>query len=103
MNELAVIKAQVQKVEWTEKIRQCKESGLTVTAWCQQNSINPRAYYYHLKKIRNESSEQIAVPVMTVPEICPAVKIHIGDAVAEIPEGVSEQTITTVIRAIRNA
>lgn len=103
MNEIAVIKTQVQKAEWTERIRQCKESGLTVTAWCQQNSINPKTYYYHLRKIRNEICEQIAVPVMCVQENSPTVKIHIGDAVTEIPEGVSEQTVTSVIRAIRNA
>ena len=52
MNEIAVIKAQVQKVEWAERIRQCKESGLTVTAWCQQDSINPKTYYYHLKILK---------------------------------------------------
>lgn len=103
MNEIAVIKAQVQKAEWAERIRQCKESGLTVTAWCQQNSINSKTYYYHLRKIRNEICEQIAVPVMSVQENCPTVKIHMGDAVAEIPEGVSEQTVTSVIKAIRNA
>ena len=69
MNEIAVIKAQVQKAEWAERIRHCKEGGLTVTAWFQQNSINPKTYYYHLRKIRNEICEQIAVTVMTVSEI----------------------------------
>ncbi len=50
-----------------------------------------------------EICEQIPVPVMTVSEKCPTVKIQIGETVAEIPEGTSEQTITSVIRAIQNA
>ena len=45
MNEIALVKKQVIEAEWTEKIRQCRESGLTVAEWCRQNSINPKTYY----------------------------------------------------------
>ncbi len=103
MDRIAEIKKQVQKEEWADRIRQRSESGLTVTEWCKQNSINPKTYYYHSRKIRKEICEQIPVLVMTVSEKCPTVKIHIGETVAEIPEGTSEQMITSVIRAIRNA
>ncbi len=103
MDRIAEIKKQVQKEEWADRIRQRSESGLTVTEWCRQNSINPKTYYYHLCKIHKEICEQIPVPVMTVSEKCPTVKIQIGETVAEIPEGTSEQMITSVIRAIRNA
>ncbi len=103
MNQIAIVKERVCREEWAERIRECSESGLTVSEWCRQNSINPKTYYYHLRKIRKEICEQIPVPVMTVSEICPTVKITIANVVAEIPEGISEQTITTVIRAIRNA
>ncbi|MGN1100717.1 MAG: IS66 family insertion sequence element accessory protein TnpA [Huintestinicola sp.] len=103
MNEIALVKKQVIKAEWAERIRQCRESGLTVSEWCRQNSINPKTYYYHLRKIRKEICEQIPVPVMTVAEESHKVKVSIGDMIAEIPEGISEQTITSVIRAMRNA
>ena len=103
MDEIAIVKKQVQQAEWAERMRKCRESGLTVTEWCQQNSINPKTYYYHLRKIRKEICEQIPVPVMTVPEECHSVKICIGEVTAEIPEGISEKTMTSLIRAIRNA
>lgn len=103
MDEIALIREQVRNAEWTERIRQCRESGLTVTEWCRENSINPKTYYYHLRKLRKEICEQIPVPVMTVPETNPSVKIHIGDVTAEITEGISEQMMTSLIRAIRNA
>lgn len=67
MDEIALIREQVRSAEWTERIRQCRESGLTVTEWCRENSINPKTYYYHLRKLRKEICEQIPVPVMTVP------------------------------------
>ena len=103
MNEIALVKKQVIKAEWAERIRQCRESGLTVSEWCRQNSINPKTYYYHLRKIRKEICEQIPVPVMTVPEESHKVKVSIGNMTAEIPEGISEQMMTSLIRAMRNA
>lgn len=103
MDEISIVKKQVQKAEWTEIIRKCSESGLTVSEWCRENGINLKTYYYHLRKIRKEICEQIPVPVMTVPEESHSVKISIGDMIAEIPEGISEQMMTSLIRAMRNA
>ena len=103
MDEISIVKKQVQKAEWAERIQRCSESGLTVSEWCRQNSINPKTYYYHLRKIRKEICEQIPVPVMTVPEGSHSVKISIGEVTAEIPECISEKTMTTLIRAMRNA
>ena len=67
--------------------------------WC----LVLKTYYYHLRKLRKEICEHIPVPVMTVPEECHSVKISIGEVTAEIPEGISEQMMTTLIRAMRNA
>lgn len=55
MDEIAIVKKQVQKAEWTEKIRKCSESGLTVSEWCRENGINLKTYYYHLRKLRKEN------------------------------------------------
>ena len=103
MDEIAIVKKQVQKAEWTEKIRKCSESGLTVSEWCRENGINLKTYYYHLRKLRKEICEQIPVTVMTFPEECHSVKISIGEVTAEIPEGISEKMMTSLIRAMRNA
>lgn len=40
MDEISIVKKQVQKAEWTERIRKCSESGLTVSEWCRENGIN---------------------------------------------------------------
>lgn len=100
MDEIAIVKKQVQKAE---RIRQCSESGLTVSEWCRENGINLKTYYYHLRKLRKDICEQIPVPVMTVPEGSHSVKLSIREVTAEIPEGISEQMMTSLIRAMRNA
>lgn len=40
---------------------------------------------------------------MTVAEESHSVKVNIGDMIAETPEGISEQMMTSLIRAMRNA
>lgn len=103
MDEIAIVKKQVQQAEWAERIQRCSESGLTVSEWCRENGINLKTYYYHLRKLRKEICEQIPVPVMTVSEESHSVKISIGEVTAEMPEGISEQMMTSLIMAMRNA
>ena len=52
MNEIANIKQDVKLRQWTEMIQQRKESGLTVSQWCEMNGVNYKTYYYRLKKVR---------------------------------------------------
>lgn len=35
-----------RKFEWEEKIRQQRESGLSIEPWCRQNQITPHTFYY---------------------------------------------------------
>lgn len=35
-----------KKLEWAEKIRTQKESGLSIERWCNQNQIRPHIFHY---------------------------------------------------------
>ncbi len=43
--------------QWTEIIREYRSSGQTVTAWCAEHNINPKSYYYWLKRLRTAACE----------------------------------------------
>lgn len=104
MDEVTIVKTAVADAEWEEKIRRCQESGLTVREWCRMNSIKEKTYYYHLRKARKKIVEQIPVPIGTTAQISkeePEIKIRIGEAVVKIPEGMSEKTITAVLRVLK--
>lgn len=62
---ITTVKRDIQLREWTEQIKAQQESGMTVTAFCAQNGINPKTYYYHLRKVREQClvSEPAIVPV----------------------------------------
>nr|DAI62260.1 MAG TPA: putative terminase small subunit [Inoviridae sp.] len=59
MDEIAIVKKQVQQAEWAERIRKCSESGLTVSEWCRENGIKLKTYYFYLRKLRKE--QQLAL------------------------------------------
>ena len=39
---------------WTERVRECHNSGMTVKDWCGQNNINLKTYYYWQRKVRSQ-------------------------------------------------
>ena len=49
---IKAIKQEVRLQEWSAQIEAQQTSGLTVQQWCAQNGVNPKTYYYHLKKVR---------------------------------------------------
>ena len=38
--------------EWSGMLREQKESGLSVKAWCQERGLAEHIYYYRLRKLR---------------------------------------------------
>ena len=50
MDQVSLVKADVRKSQWAEIIKACQSSGMTVKAWCLENGINIKSYYYRLRK-----------------------------------------------------
>ena len=44
---------------WLDVIRQCRASGLTNQAWCEQHDISLKSYYYWIAKIRKLALEEL--------------------------------------------
>lgn len=45
MDGVRIVKHMARLSEWKERIVDCRNSGHTVQAWCEQNGINPKTYY----------------------------------------------------------
>lgn len=102
MDQVTAVKKATREGEWEERIRACRSSGLLVNAWCNQNGINAKTYYYHLRKLRERACEQIPVPVCVRQNSGAAVVIHgISGITAEIADGTSIEIIEAVVRAIK--
>ncbi len=107
--------------QWTEIIRECRSSGQTVSAWCAEHNINPKSYYYWLKRVRTAACEALPslsagnnpiVPVnMPVPtagtgpaaqESSSDIVLRFGTATLEISNNASATLIVNTLKALQN-
>ena len=116
MNEVTLVKNHYRMEQWRKLIIECKNSGLNVQDWCAQNDITKHAYYYWLRKLREEACEDLpAIPKKAkavsfkkievetpVPNTATAVIIHLPSTTIEVREGTSRQTIEAVLLALKN-
>lgn len=43
---------------WRDRIAECRQSGQSVKAWCEQKGLKSSAYYYWVKKIKVSEKEE---------------------------------------------
>ena len=102
MDSVTLIKREVQAQEWSARIQACRESGKSISAWCRENGIVPKTYYYHLQKLREKRCEQIPVAVTEVSEKTDSViTVSSGEIRVEIRASASTEGIEAVIRALK--
>lgn len=106
-------------IKWTSIIKQCRSSEMTVTAWCEENNINPKTFYYWQRKIRKrifnsindaDSTHRtnfIQLPVSThssadALSFKPDIVLHVGNNVLELSNTTSENLLSLVLKVIGN-
>lgn len=106
--------------QWAEIIQKCRSSGQTNAAWCAENNINIKRYYYWLRRLRTaackslpairENSQSI-IPV-TMPagleeDATPTdaasshITLRLGNAILELHNGASTTLIENTIKALQ--
>lgn len=116
------VKRQHRLNQWIEIVRQCRSSGQTVSAWCAENNINPKRYYYWLRCVRMAACELLPtsggnelsiVPVTLssslhkTDSVAPIIigapaplVLRIGSATLELRNGASPELIAHTLKAI---
>lgn len=120
---------QVKFQYWLDVIRQCRASGLTNQAWCEQHNISLKSYYYWIAKIRKLAlkelprknhvcrpiMEQAVLPPDTAPRFTeislrdrqilsatPATVLHIGSVTVELFEDTPCNLLEAILKAMRS-
>ena len=68
MDKISKIKTDLLMREWSEMVRECRSSGLTVKEWCINNDVNIKTYYYRLKRVRDLICDNKLVSINNVCE-----------------------------------
>ena len=113
MDNIAIEKNKVRYAEWNAMVEACQSSGLTVKNWCHENFISYKTYYYRLRKLReiylaehNEKPVIEIAPLPVVPQqpsVSSNITIRIDCMSIDIPDGTSENTIVSLLRAVKTA
>ena len=56
--KISEVKREYQLQEWSGMLRERKESGLSVKAWCSERGITEHTYYYRLRQMACNALEQ---------------------------------------------
>lgn len=106
--------------QWTLIIRECRGSGMAVKAWCLENNVNEKQFYYWQRRVREEAFSslkkvepqskpnfiQLPVPVDSLGNI-PIFKadmiVRIGNNVLELSNTVSEELLSKVLKVMSDA
>ena len=55
---LHVISRQEPLEKWTSRIIACRSSGMTARAWCRENQVPEKSYYYWQRQLFEEASRK---------------------------------------------
>ncbi|MGC7873922.1 IS66 family insertion sequence element accessory protein TnpA [Desulfosporosinus sp. SYSU MS00001] len=108
---------EMRLMQWTDIVRECRSSGMAVKAWCLENNINEKKFYYWQRRIRGEvfgtlkktesqsQSNFVQLPVpadssRNNPSFRPDMTIHIGNNVLELSNTVSEELLSKVLKVM---
>ncbi len=97
-------------LKWSQRISECRSSGMRVRDWCQANGIPLSTYYSQQRKVfeaaksTDESKQKTQFAEIHMPQRSsfPAATIRIGDAEADIYPGADEETIRTICRVLKS-
>ncbi len=120
---------QVKLQYWLDVIRQCRASGLTNQAWCEQHDISLKSYCYWIAKIRKLALEELprknhgcrpvmertvllpdAAPEFTVVSLrgrqdscaAPAAVLHIDTVTVDLFEDTPRELLEAILKAVRS-
>ena len=125
MASIKEIKQELRHREWSEKIQECQNSGMTVKEWCESSGIKLSTYYSRLKAVREETlsrqpklHEIVPVSVSTEltgnravlpekssfsdkPKSTEKIIIRKNGVEIELPCNTSENTISAMLRGLK--
>ena len=101
--EIQTVKNQMTLQNWAQEVAECQSSGMTVSAWCELHGINVKTYYYHLRRVRESLLTESRVVPLSTKNISDNIEIFSGDLRITLPCGCPEETLSTVLKVLKNA
>ena len=89
--------------ESDDEVAECQSSGMRVSAWCELHGIKVKTYYYHLRRVRESLLTESCVVPLSTKSISDNIEIFSGDVRITLPCGCPEETLSTILKVLKNA
>lgn len=110
-------KLAVRMQEWSARIAECRSSGMSVRAWCNERGISVQTYYRWEKRFVEKASQQLSLRapaqasllVRINPETMPSdeentvgscITIRHGESVITLPAESSAEAVADLVKAL---
>lgn len=109
-------------IKWETIIQNCRSSNMGVRAWCHENNIGERQFYYWERRIKKgdfctqkktrskkrANFVELQVPInspinKSIPTFRADIVIHVGNNTLEISNTTSENLLSMVLKVMSNA
>ena len=100
-----------QRVQiWAERIAECRGSDMSVRAWCRENGISEKTYYYWQRRLYQQMAYRTeAIIFAKIPQgiqtgQCSgaAAKISLSGATIEVYPGADAQMIQAILQTLQS-
>ena len=99
--KIAAVKQEVRLNDWATQIEAQQASGMTVQKWCAENGINPKTYYYRLRKVREQCVDESPsiVPIQQLNQNA-EIRIEKNGLQISLPADVSADMLVALVREL---
>jgi transposase-like protein len=94
----AKLAQQYRLQQWIETIRDCKNSGQTVAAWCAENQVSTKSYYYWLRKIRESMCEATSIPSVSNTNETTLIPVPSSIRTPSLPSKANDEQAAIILR-----
>ena len=108
MNEMTIREAgkMTNLQMWSQRVAECRGSGLPVSRWCQEHGINVKTYYNWQKKVfeamveERQGGPRFARVNAQQPESSIAATVRVGPAAVDVYTGADAETVAAIVRTL---
>ena len=98
---ITAVKHEVQIREWAAQVEAQQASGLSVKEFCSANGINPKTYYYRLRKVREECIASVpAIVPVAMPQQSSDIRIEKNGLTITLPSDILPETLTALVHEL---
>lgn len=109
LESLQRVNRQQRLAEWSQRVEACRNSGLTVVQWCQENGIAVSTYFSWQRKVFQALKEVQKITFAEVPvmEASPfpghvAASLEISGVQIQVYEGADKNTLQALLQAAKS-